>query len=132
MTTHDFFQQIISDITSLGSGMTAVIATHDGMVLISSDADVSIESHMSAQASIVMEYGHKLLTPPGLKTALSVRLNLTVGTDHYVLIVILDEQLSLIVKGTDRSLIAPLMKKGLEQIDRVKNHTNSIQPESGR
>ncbi len=128
MTHHDIFEQIIRDIISVGEGLTAVIVSRDGMVLISSTDNEMTESHLSAFSSICMDYGHKLLTPPGQPVKQPVRMNLCVGTDHYALIVRLDEQVSVVVRGSDRTQIAALMKKGLDLVDRMNTLKNDNPP----
>lgn len=121
MTHHDFFQAMIRDIQSVGGELEIAIVSGDGMDLVTNISDATAEAHLSAYSSIFMDYGNKLLYMPGHSRGLPVQLNLSVNADHFILITRLDDQLSLVVRGKERERIAAVMKKCLDQTERLKD-----------
>ncbi len=119
MTHYDFFQAMIRDIQAVGGEMEIAIVSSDGMDLVTNISDAGVEAHLSAYSSVFTDYGNKLMqSEPSGK--MPVQVNLCVTADRYILITRLDDKLSLVVRGKDRDRIAPLMKKCLDQNERVK------------
>jgi predicted regulator of Ras-like GTPase activity (Roadblock/LC7/MglB family) len=123
---HSYFEQVISSIQALSSEMIVAIVSLDGLVLSSNVTDPSKEAELSSFASTFFDYGKRMVAIPastgnGNGRSDTVQTMVTVGAERFVVITHLLAEVVLIVVSEDKTRVNAVLKKSLEEIDRVNS-----------